>query len=983
MQIPGVLAFSIDPRLRAAAARNAAEPATAAVAGDSVTLSGKKHRKAAPHAEKPAHPRSHADRPAVPTFLSMEEPATPTLSRHDLREEAGALGRDLASGKLQGEAFGKAGLRLAEIRQQADDPLTRHMARAILADTVQWKNPVDDWSLKLGAVEGPTTWLRTMAGHCSSDNQWFEAKTPVAPFLVALAQATAGAAVPAESVHAVHRLGRAFCDRASAKVSDKVREHESVEQDRAWSDACGQLLDHWWQNGQIAVSRDGQSLPPVSVDLLQEAALPVRGSRVLLHTPTPPPAPEVRAVLDKIDCFEKDAAVAVAPLQQADPALAAAAVAALVTSPQQGDDDIRHDIRRLTQVLKAGATAPRVQALLAPHAERMATLISDAAATGDLAPNNLVGESWVAFGEAFASRFPERVDTRFVQEELGTVLTCDEINTSMQACQWASRLLAQRPELASTIARRITDRDDERGWVYHGHFKLLEEALEHGGWKPDDGQMQWITSHLYLPAGRSKSTLFSGYTSNDRFRDALNLVAKLQAAAPRALDGVELPDLEGRMQPLQRALFDRAFRDPCDELTRNLFTRGTSGDPRRFMSGLYKLVFPDAAITEELLGKVEGAKGMVKDFPRDAQAAFVVLGSLDLEPPAAARFEKVLRGLERQSQGAYYFDEIVDRVRQADLQAARGRLAGGGLDAATAVREFRDAAEMARIGSGLDASDRMDKTCAAFLEGIGKQPAWRPAFERALDDFEAAFAKTGRLGDMSAADLGVLCLAERASRQDPAVLQRLKTILTPALGTDHGYGFDLVQPLLHRFRQDLVDEGLGRLRQEDLPAAERRTLVENCGAVAAQDYHFNAERVAADTRAAVQEGVAARGGAPALAHLAARLSADDFWTAYTALAGDAASDAQADQRMQGFEEILDYAGGEPQLTRAVDGYKYSREMADVPHEAILKHLVRCWSLGADPRKALLETEKPVTPPPTVEVGPGEVRVNGIALPVRP
>ncbi|MBM3464838.1 MAG: hypothetical protein FJX76_22295 [Armatimonadetes bacterium] len=942
------------------------------------------------HAAPAPTPRIEAPSPS----LMMEEPVGPVetpaevpqwrrLARRADCERLGEIQRGLEAGTLKGEAFADAADRLSEATLSAPDRLVRRMAQSLLYDYVKWDDPVAEWTNKVGSVEGPTRYLNGILRRArnSGDSNVFVPEHRIDDMIKTLYHALDGYAVNTAPLRAMAHLAHEMSARADQDLKKDIRDRETADQDRAWASLAASAVDSWWQRGQIEVTRDGQTLAPGSVNL-QSA---IRGRRVAVYdgridlsqATVPTPTAAFEALKKVLDPYEKDTTIPADAFEALAPADAAASLDCLIAS--RGD----HDLRRVTRLLEASDSHPATRALLEARVEQLSTVISRANAEGSLATNNLVGEAHVSFCDAFLKAFPERLDAEFFRRELLPLELCEEINTNQDACDLIQRLWDKHPELVGpSVAAIISAPDEFHAW--RPHWSLIQKGLERG-WRPDEDLAEWLLSHLYHPMGRGKRTIYNG--TYDGFKSALTVFETLKKEGSPLVDGLEMPDTKGRMQPLRRALFDRFYNDPSDDRARNLYRGGSSGDPWRILSTLYPVIFPDAALTGDLLTTVEqgvAKSGSLYKMDGDAQAAFAVLTSVDLDAAQKSRFETVLRRCARQGPGNYIFKETLNRVRTADLEVLKSQLSSGALPAAQAIPAFLEGAEYARLSASYGNGTReIEKLAEAWMDGL-KPGTFEPCASLLAEKVEKALAGGTKLGDLPSEDLGALTGLIVLARRDSALLERLRVLMAPRLDADQGYGDGLVGPVLTQFRRTVIDDLLYAMSRPEAGRGCRVQNLEQAEKIAEADYQISGKRVRNDALKVLSEALAAS-PAPGVARLQAVLrSPENLLAAYRVIAPSADRDADMDAECFRFLEVMEYVGGEDRLERALEAHAFVERVTAEgrPREAAMRHIVQAYSLGTTPDAMLFDEDRPESAATVVQREATHVRIGGVEVPIR-
>lgn len=636
-------------------------------------------------------------------------------------------------------------------------------------------------------------------------------------------------------------------------------------------------------------------------------------------------------------------------------------------------------MEKIALVLSASTDHPASRSVVAPHAQRLSSMISRLGASDRLGDRQNFNPIPLKFCKAFVKAFPEFLDRSFLDREISVLLLGSEAIASEGACEMMTTAWEQHPELVAPTVALVTGAPGQAA-PSRGHWKLLEEGFRRG-WRPDADQVEWLLASAFDPAGSTHEPVFF----SDRFRGALKLLRLLGDEAFPLLDGLEMPDTQGRMRPVRRALFDRVFHDVNSENCSRLLDRR---DPYGISDDLYRFVFPDPDLVRALLEQVErgAALGPLSEMSQDEQAALAVLASLDLDQASKTRFESVLCQHASDAPGPAWIEGPIGRGRSLLLSEQCARLFSGELPFDEARDCFLRAVEVARPAARVSPGEfeAVEKVCLAWAQGLAAGPgdqqeqALRWLFERV----EPLQSSEADLRSLAPGDLACLGMLDVLSRQDALLQARLRGVLGTRLETPQGYQDGLAASILRSIRKTAIvalmaDASGGRFgRLERLARAERiggadllvgRTTAHDLGARGLKD---------------ALAGSAADG----LARLARVLvEPESVLTVYRSLAPSCNSDEDIGREGVRFLEVMDRVGGEAMLSRAIEAHAFVEEAAARGHsrEAALALALDSYARGTKPDIVLLAGEAPPQATPTVEREGGELRIGGISLPVRP
>lgn len=816
--------------------------------------------------------------PALPAIVQEEAPfyrAAMLPGLHDVEAQ-------FRDGKLEGKAFQEAALRLSQANETETDPFVARKVQQVLYERVQGTTPVAEWQLKKGMLDGP---LEMLGGKIDSlprnDYNWFTDDSFL-PFLDAVAAQTQWGA-PERALKTVAHLATSLMRRAENPLKEEIRQHETADDDRRWADECAALLDEWHARGLVTVRRGDEVLAPGSVDLLAEAArdrIAVRGNTLDVAPRLAARNPEADAFLKDFRYWDKD--------QEGCPKAdeLAARGAALVRGIVEGGDLLgdRERTPQLARLVREAATRPALKELLRPHLPVLTTVASRSAERGLVAPDNLTGSYKVQLYASLMGTFPELATKDFVEREMAPLLLTDEINTAGDAAKAMLAVWKEHPELVGpTMDVALSD---SRLQVGRAAEQLVLPALEEHGWSPTPKQQDMLLAQLYLPSGKEPRSLFTGYYES--VRRGLDCLKALEKRCPGYMDRLKLPDPKGTLVPARRAMLDRLLADPGEELVRNLFTRSSG---HNLASAFYKVIFPDADLTGELLDRLEAGyrEGQgLGVMPQDAQAAAAVLGSITLSKEHEARLDDLLAPeIPKTSQGFYVYGDLVEaaRRRYMDREAAR-------LPELPAGQRLARAEELLTLAhethADYDAEQgRVLKLVTPHLAGLDVTPL--------VEAVRADLARGTALQDLDAGATARLQLADAAASEE-----QMLPALRPRLRDEVGYGNRGVETVMHRWRWS---KSLEALASPTTPLGRRSEALE-LGLFEADDR----EGYRAQVLEALEKGLAG-GSRRWLDELRRRFpDAEPQLQALRTVAGAAPTDAVADAGWPRFVEVLERVG---------------------------------------------------------------------------
>lgn len=786
---------------------------------------------AAPQGEIEPVPEKTPDLP-VPTERKEAEAfglGIRTLYRRETMPVVATLTRQLRAGELEGEAFQQAARTLHNLTHGSPDPLTARAARLAYYDCFKYPEPVIDFTMKMGPVEGS---LYALDQRASTINGWYKdryyiSEESITPFVDALWEATADAPPSAAAVSTMTRLAHGFYKRATQELPEELRAKESPEDDLRWARQCVGVLEGWRAEGALSVYPGG----PLE-ELLQQRRPALRGTTLDFSELPRPDETEARPVLEGIPSWKNDPAPGLARLEALEPeraALVAAQIADLALHPQTSDETIPS----LTRILNEGS--PATVKLFAPHAARLSKLVTELEPHGPIAANNLHGQARASFYIALVDKFPEVVDDSLLRDQLEPLYYA-EINTANALRPLITKIWDSRPELVVESMDRALDRPSA---FYPDHLAkdLVGEAIEHG-WNPSPLQKDWLVSWLYVPADKEDRIL----AHNQTFDWALKTVNALEERSPGFLEGLQLPDTQGVVRPLGSALLDRLLNDPDDEAIFRFYAPGSHMRTWSPVKTIYNLAFPDDQVTEELLTKVEAGyrrSGSVGQMTRDEKVALVVLASAELPEEADRRLCTLLTPERYRDQGPYVFNEIVDKYRRGFQEQA---LATVGSPQASTPERLEAAREFLKLGldrvSRWDLDRYYDRLAEPLQKTFGDEE-----FAQVLASGVRGGLASPDLAKMDSTHLADLVLARTMARTNPELEQRFKAEVKPLLSHPIDY-HEAVRHLLDPLRDEALEALTTRLAAGEGAQKDRLDLLEDGFAMAARSYGADQHREA-------------------------------------------------------------------------------------------------------------------------------------------
>lgn len=868
-------------------------------------------RAAAAASREPKDEVRLGERPAAPPSLPR------TARAADLRETY-RLHAVLADEKTPPEEFSEAAYALARIASASADTLVRKIGQSVLSEYVHLDDPAQKSALVKGPVQGPAEHLAWIERQVDPSCTYFVPEKSVIPYLQVLHAGAHGTPVPEGALRAVAHLACRFAERSGYDLSPGIRKEESPEDDRRYAGACASLVERWWRQGQIEVRRDGQPVPPGTLDLGREVSarrVAVLGSRIELAAPRPAD-PDVAALLKKVSAWGEDPiAEAVAELK-ARPGLAAGLAAS---------DEFE----------KVGRLLAECPEPFRPHLETLRGFAARAQAQGALESRLREPEGLLRFYDRVLTAFPEAADERMARESLAPLYAAGELQSDHAMRKTLKALWDRHPDLARPMTEETLTLCAGKVPT-RGQIDLMAEAARRG-WQPRPEHVAGLAAKLVPAPSRDPASVFSGYVSADDFRATLKLLGTLE---PRLLESLDLPDHRGELVPLKDGVLDRLLTDAGGDLGR--LEKGDSTS-----AAAYAWIFPDRRLGDALLESLEAGlakAGSLEAMPREAQQAAAVLGAVALTPEQEARLGRALARCLDQRQGYYVLKDLVERFRGPEIARL---LAQATFDSSMRALELI-------LASGHDHPRDVDPALA---------PMWAAAEAGAADRLSAAVAEVlARRGSLKQ-----MTVAETAQAEALAYQGGLGEVLGPALLADHGFPTKRIYEVVQKARMAEVDRVQQALRDGSLRPAERLALVSRARDLSTLLAFAPKERETA-TLQAWRAGVTASGSGDWTEALPLARACD----LYALLAPKAPTEAVMAAEVERFGEVLGKLGLD-RFDEAVEAWReVERQVADgVGREAAVRNALLRYVGGG-------ESDEPAR---EIREGTSEIQVGGISLPI--
>lgn len=204
-------------------------------------------------------------------------------TRQEVGDRLGALGRRLQERQVGDAEMPSAAAALRDLVASSDDPVVRRVAWTLLQPFGQW-GELDGLALVHGRAEGARVLLGRVEDAMRGYNSAASTDYPVAEALTRVEPQSA-----ATLAHFVHTIAA----RNTWKPEPLMEE---------WASGAASVLERWWAEGAVQVTRGGVPVAPGAVSLRTELAsvrAAVRGTEIRLDPPAVEPTVEgLKAVQD-------------------------------------------------------------------------------------------------------------------------------------------------------------------------------------------------------------------------------------------------------------------------------------------------------------------------------------------------------------------------------------------------------------------------------------------------------------------------------------------------------------------------------------------------------------------------------------------------------------------------------------------------------------------------------------------------------------
>ncbi|MBI3924953.1 MAG: hypothetical protein HY319_05390 [Armatimonadetes bacterium] len=648
-----------------------------------------------------------------------ESPLSATANREPLGEQLGALRRRLEDHDVPEEELKRATAVLRTVLEKSDDPIVQKIAWEFIDARKPW-NELPQLRLALGDLGGAAELVRVIEDRVPT--MGLTSKEPEGAIPEALNLLAAAPPSP-EALKAVAHLASSAAEFQPRTPSDTVH---------SWGRQAAQLVQAWWERGDIQVYKDGQRVAPVELslaDAVQQNRVAVRDGAIHLPTPKPRSEDVLIPVAEYVNFPQSPQLDRLAELARTDPGKASELLEQLDFA---GNPD---DLSRMTQVLARAADDEALRQVLRPRLEELENLTRESHERGTA--GRVYGQSdWhLAFYDQLTKAFPERLDADLIHRQIGPLLTSSHYDLPGKAAELTAKWLDGHPELVPAVMDELT-RAHPSLPLREETLALVDQAFHRHHWRPDAKQLDWMASRLYQPPTSHGSSLFVDHGPHqEEFPCFLKLLAELEGERPGLLDGIELPDPEGGMTDLKTSVFERVLTDDHNFSPEKVFAKLEKGDDP-IVAALYDLVKPETRV-DELVSIV--ARGLsraqfVFDLEGKEQAALGVLAYLARNDRA---LESRLRPLLQKSSGTMGAEmrQFLDSVK------SWGRIEDG-------VRELS-------LGTAHRPGSSLSRETRALLKwaGMSMHPEDVPERRKTVLD---AWAEGFRLDHAGSAALGVL-----------------------------------------------------------------------------------------------------------------------------------------------------------------------------------------------------------------------------------
>ncbi len=444
-----------------------------------------------------------------------------------------------------------------------------------------------------------------------------------------------------------------------------------------------------------------------------------------------------------------------------------------------------------------------------------------------------------------ADACPERVDPRFVTEQMRPVMKTPFSNVNWETFRLMAALADSRPELDGAVAETILEGD-----LRFGLNDLTADFLARAaarGWRPDENQRDLLLSVVELPELHRSDTIQYNWMSSARALKVLN------ALQPEILDQARLALPDGTLLParesvLQRVLGSSVYSLGCD-LARHSGLAAELGragqlDPEPLVSQLSKTV-------RSL------APGDLLLLPSEQVTALGLLcGCREQGVIASENLDRLLHELLVRNCDQVAVSEILQPVREQVLSEGKQLLLKTGSSPTERIEQAASLLEVAvcgeaRPGQAMPHQDVLDCLELGLKSESVDPAAWKQLAESPMDAglrrellglltkqapipaLEVAFGP-GRLEQLSHQERCRFLVAERLSSHDPATRVALRERVVDDLETFGGHvqrlgqSYDFVQDALSRLASEEYRERLARLEEPGLGVGELLARTEEC-----------------------------------------------------------------------------------------------------------------------------------------------------------
>ncbi|MCE7872542.1 hypothetical protein DYH09_19475 [bacterium CPR1] len=725
--------------------------------------------------------------------------------RQSILPEVARLAQQLADKKLEGKAFGQAGLRLEELAESCPgDPVAQRLIRNVMVRNFRYEDNCRDLVFKLGPEQAVQRGMEAMEGWSHGQSNWLT-KDVVEPWLGLLDEVTRQSRPSVELMRTTASVAHSFFERADTRLDPKIREHESAEQNRAWGQSFAMMLAAWADEGSLQVTRGGKPVAPADIDwaaLLKSERPPISEQGELrLEAPvsTPKPSKKVREKVQELgraldnrgwgDKYDDPVVGMFDALVKENPSLARQVADEMAnqaihyranrTSSYSGSDF--GSMLSLGLILQRGQ--PESVELFRPHAAAMAGLTSRLAETRDLSWNSTASrEHRSELYRGLLKSFPELNSARFLSREL-LPLTLASTNAERPVSQLLLEQFDAHPDWMTpvmddfmTAQQRDTFRSPGKLWPF------LTGAAERG-WKPSPTQLDWIAGFL-CPSAKTEDESIK--RNSERFIGAAETLGLVEKHHPGLTRGLLLPDNAGKLVPWKRAAIDALLHEPEADV-RDFFAppKNQHSLTIRGLDKAYAAILPDRAVQDDLLERVTSAYAQSPDFKswaRPDQMAITILGSSALTEDQHEKMRAIARPEFERDQGWYVFNDIVDVYRREYQDELKEKI----VDPKTSVSDLVQAGlDSVRTFSHRVLDSDLHIQSRAYQEPLRQALQSRGALETEVDRLVDTFIQEAAgQSDLSQVPLSAqrgLWLAYTLATGEQDLTERFVTQIRPAL----------------------------------------------------------------------------------------------------------------------------------------------------------------------------------------------------------